>query len=220
MFKEIYDDGPGRISYEAAKSFFAENYPGKISFNYLTFGLYSYDNPICYWFCNFTEAHPDLMVYLLDYWKTNPNKKIDDDLIKCLKHFKKLCYFKPFHNLIYSTGYKKDNVSYDSNGILTWTDINFDISEEISLKFINHLVDLKISILEIEHRRDILDVLKVLPLYRNVSEEFIIEIKNIYNRCFMERRIVKFVEKWMDDEFEMKPMRTRIDMSKIKNNKI
>lgn len=44
--------------------------------------------------------------------------------------------------------------------------------------------------------------------------------KDFLEKILFGKKIVKFVEKEMDDEFEMKPMRTRIDMRKIEEDRI
>jgi hypothetical protein len=56
-------------------------------------------------------------------------------------------------------------------------------------------------------------------IYINLMQG-IMECINIFDKAFAGKKIANFIENAMDDEFEMKPLRTKIDLRKIKDNRI
>lgn len=144
----------------------------------------------------------ELLIKIMNVWKKKPPKK------EILLEFKKLLNIK-FDADVDCSIFK--NITLTEYII----EITFssDILREYKMKFENCFLLMELlAYYDVEvdkyvYRID--EILKPLEICRNIMI-----------RMTAGKKIAKYIEKQMDDEFEMKPLRTKIDMRKIEEDKI
>ena len=143
-----------------------------------------------------------LLIKIMNEWKKKPPKK------EILSEFKKLL-----------------NIKFDSQ-------VDYNIYKDITLT--EYIIEITFSnyvLKEYKMKFESCFLLMELLAYYDVEvDKYVYRIdeilkpleicKNIMIRMTAGKKIAKYIEKQMDDEFEMKPLRTKIDMRKIKEDKI
>lgn len=147
-----------------------------------------YDDIYFYW--AYYQLEKKSFLNLLRKWKKNPPPK------KVLKDFKKIINFHT-----YGCG-KESNLLFDIYSINEEED-NYNDKEILEL--------LELLLYFGLHPLHVIDN-KTFFLYVKDSNK---DLCQLLKKALAARVIVRAIKKALDDEFEMKPLRTRIDMNKI-----